>query len=112
MKRVCNCCVEIVMKSNARRKQVEENAIVLDFEGYPTCNDVEDSHLRNYNRAHVVINIVEDLTKQGASKDTCWEKVLEYVRNIPNEEIFLIFSSLPDARAARILNPTAYGYSN
>ena len=91
---------------------MEEKEVVLDFEGYPTFNDVEDSDIRNYNRAHVVINIVEDLTKTGASKDYCWEKVKEYIKIIPNEDVFFIFMFLPDARAARVINPTAYGYSN
>lgn len=93
---------------------MNEKESVLDFEGYPTFNDVEDINLRGYNRAHIVINIVEDLTKTGASKDTCWNKVKEYITklNISNHEVFIIFSSLPDTRAARILNPTAYGYTN
>jgi hypothetical protein len=90
---------------------VEENEVVLEYEGYPTFNDVEDFDLKAYNRAQIVINIVEDLTKSGASKESCWEKVREYVNKFPREELIFVFLSLPDARAARVVNPSAFGYN-
>lgn len=52
---------------------------VLEVNGYPTFNQVEDDCLRLRNQANIMVNIVEDLTISGASKQECWDSVKAYI---------------------------------
>lgn len=81
---------------------MNEKPIVLEFEGYPTFNDVEDSELRARNRGHVVVNIVEDCTFQKKTKEYAWAKVESYMRNIPEEEHSYMYSASIVASLLRI----------
>lgn len=80
---------------------MNEKAIVLEFEGYPTFNDVVDSSLRNKNRGNVVVNIVEDCTFQKHCKEYIWEKVQSYMRLIPEEEWPYVYSATAIAMLLR-----------
>lgn len=90
---------------------MNENAIVLEYEGYSTFNDVEDINMRNYNRGHIIINIIEDLTARGASKDECWKKVEGYMECIDPAEKYKIYRGLAMAKNMRTNEPTAFGYN-
>jgi hypothetical protein len=54
---------------------------ILEVNGYPTFNQVEDDCLRLRNQANIMVNIVEDLTIGGASKQECWDNVKAYITN-------------------------------
>lgn len=90
---------------------MNENAIVLEYEGYSTFNDVEDIELRNYNRGHIIINIIEDLTSRGFSKEMCWEKVTEYMKCIDPVEKYKVYRGLAMAKNMRTSEPNAFGYN-
>lgn len=85
---------------------MNEKPIVLEFEGYPTFNDVEDSELRARNRGTVVVNIVEDCTFQRQSKEYIWEKVQAYMRTIPEEEWSYVYSATAIAMMLRNSSPS------
>lgn len=84
---------------------MNENHIVLDFEGYPTFNDVDDYMLRFRNRGNVLVNIVEDQTAIKATKQQVWAKVESYLKTLPAEEIPYTMSAFQVAVAMRQTNP-------
>lgn len=90
---------------------MNENAIVLEYEGYSTFNDVEDCELRNYNRGHIIINIIEDLTSRGMREEVCWAKVEEYMKCIDPAEKYKVYRGLAMAKNMRTNEPTAFGYN-
>lgn len=91
---------------------MSEKEVVKEINGYPTFNDVDDVLLRNYNRGHVIINIIEDMTKQGCSKEECWNEVNNYLAYIDGSEVGLIYRGISAAKNMRIAEPTAFGYNN
>ena len=91
---------------------MKENEVVKEVEGYPTFNDVESIKLRNYNRGHVVINIIEDMTKRGCSKEECWDEVNRYLSHIDGSELGMVYIGISAAKEMRLAEPTAYGYNN
>lgn len=80
---------------------MNENVNALEFEGYPTCNDVEDVGLRLRNRGHIIVNIVEDMTIEKKTKQQIWERVASYLRAIPEKEIPLTIEAFQVAFAVR-----------
>lgn len=91
---------------------MSEKEVVNEVDGYPTFNEVEDFSLRNYNRGHVIINIIEDMTKQGCTKEECWEQVNRYLGFIDGGELGFIYRGVSVAKEMRLAEPNAYGYNN
>lgn len=84
---------------------MNENHIVLEFEGYPTFNDVEDYMLRFRNRGSVLVNIVEDQTAIKATREQVWAKVESYLRTLPMEELPHTMAAFQVACAMRQIHP-------
>ena len=87
---------------------MNESEVVTEVDGYPTFNDVENIQLRNYNRGQVIINIVEDLTAQGCTKEECWDEVNKYLGFINGSEIGLVYRGVSAAKLKRLSEPTAF----
>lgn len=68
--------------------------LVEEVNGYPTFNGVEDRVLRNRNRGTIAVNIVEDATYEGCSKEVCWERVRAYFMAIPQEDHAAVRSAM------------------
>lgn len=85
---------------------MNEKPIVLEFDGYPTFNDVEDSELRARNRGTVVVNIVEDCTFRKFSKEKIWEKVKSYMLHIPENEWGYVYSAAAVTMLLRNSSPS------
>ena len=87
---------------------MNESEVVTEVDGYPTFNDVENIQLRNYNRGQVIINIVEDLTAQGCTKEECWDEVNKYLGFIDGNEMGLVYRGVSAAKKKRLAEPTAF----
>lgn len=64
----------------------EKESKILEVNGYPTFNDIDDVILRNKNRGNVMVNIVEDVTSSGGNKDMCWDAVKTYIESFEDKK--------------------------
>ena len=72
------------MITKQRKKELNER--VIEYNGYSTFNDVEDIKIRSHNRGVIIINIIEDCTNKGYTKNQAWEMVEGYIQCIPKDE--------------------------
>lgn len=55
---------------------------------YSRFTDINNPQLQAHNRAHVVINIIEDLTNKGEGEEACIENIREYLDGMSKREMY------------------------
>ncbi len=58
----------------------------MNYKGFELFTDIEDSHLRNDNRAKVLVNIAEDHTKERKISPKGASLILGYFQEVPEHD--------------------------
>ena len=78
---------------------IENNIVEID--GYPTFNNVEDEMIRDRNRGNIILNICEDTVMKGGTQEEAWATVKRYMSCIPPEHWERTYAAAKVAKAHR-----------